>query len=243
MKIVRHHFECVESTNLYGKQHAKQWPSDQITLITASSQTAGYGRFNRRWVSPQGQNIYASFCFFLDSSRTDKGNIPQVLALSAAHVFAKLHFHPQLKWPNDILLSKKKIGGILAETVALDKDCCFILGIGLNVNMNAEDLQRIGRPATSLLAEGGRPYDVESILLALQQEFQNNLLIFLEKGFAPFLDEYRNKILSGAHEIIRFSHSQNIWEGKIHSVSDDGSLYLQLPNGDIKVFSSGEIFP
>ena len=73
-------------------------------------------------------------------------------------------FHTSLKWPNDILLSEKKIAGLLCETTAFSDLICVVLGIGLNVNMPIDLLNKIDRPATSLYAESGKSFDVEKTI-------------------------------------------------------------------------------
>ena len=106
---VKHlHFKQIDSTNTWAKQHTDQWASKGVTLITASEQTAGRGRFKRRWESPPDVNIYATFCFWFDLHRTDLGHIPQILALASAQTLEMLGFFPKIKWPNDVLLGGKK---------------------------------------------------------------------------------------------------------------------------------------
>ena len=241
MQIERRHFQTIDSTNTYGKQHAHEFPHDKITLVTADTQTAGRGRFKRRWVSPPGENIYASFCFFLEKHRHDIGNIPQVLALSAAKTLKQLDFTPELKWPNDVLLSNKKVAGILAETTPLSDLVCMVVGIGLNVNMTKEEMDKIDRPATSLMVEKNQTFDVENVLMMLQKHFNDDLDVFFDEGFFPFLADYRQSMPSDPTKIIRFHDNRTVWEGSFHAINEDGSLTLKLANGDLKTFVAGEI--
>lgn len=239
MDIIRRHFSTIDSTNNWGKEHAHELPHDKITLVTADTQTAGRGRFKRKWESPPGQNIYATFCFFVENVN-GIGNIPQILAISAATVLRKLNFNPTLKWPNDVLISDKKIAGILAETTVVDK-MCMVLGIGLNVNMPRKILYTIDRPATSLMAETGHSFDRELVLKKLQDEFSKSLGIFFSKGFSPFLEIYRAYMPKDSSKILRFHDNRMIWEGTLHSINPDGSLSLKLSNGELKTFIAGEI--
>lgn len=241
MDIVRKHFPSIDSTNTWGKQYAQDLPRDKITLVTADQQTAGRGRFKRHWVSPPNQNIYATFCFFIEKHHSGIGNIPQVLALSTAAVLKELQFQPTLKWPNDILLSRKKVAGILAETTPLSDQLCVVIGIGVNINMPLDLLQQIDRPATSLLAEASRSFDVEEVLQRLTCQFSSDLDRFLAEGFFPFLELYRSYLSLDRGKTIQFHDNRTVWEGVLHGVNNDGSLNLQLPNGDIKTFIAGEI--
>src|SRR6187399_2287969 len=108
MEVIRKHFETIDSTNTWAKQNALHLSLDKMTFLTADEQTAGRGRFNRRWISGKGENVLATFCFALEKHRTDIGNLPQILALSALQVLEKHNLNSQLKWPNDILLNEKK---------------------------------------------------------------------------------------------------------------------------------------
>lgn len=241
MELIRRHFSSIDSTNTWAKQHAHEFPFNKIILVTAAGQTAGRGRFKRRWESPPGENIYASFCFFLEKHRADIGNIPQVLALSAAKMLEELGFHPELKWPNDVLLSGKKAAGILAETTPLSDQRCMIAGIGININMPYEALQKIDRPATSLAVEAGHPFDIETVLEKLQHQFVADLEVFLIEGFLPFFDDYCKRMPRNDARVIRFHDNRAIWEGTIQAINLDGSLNLKLPSGEIKTFVAGEI--
>lgn len=240
MDLQRRHFNIIDSTNTWAKQNAHLFPRDQITLLTADAQTAGRGRFKRNWVSPPSQNIYASFCFFLEKHRKDIGNIPQVLAISAAKTLEQNGLKPSLKWPNDVLVSQKKIVGILAETTPLSDQICMIAGIGLNVNMPIELLRSIDRPATSMLIEAKKAFDIEIVLQQLQKEFVSDLQIFIEEGFHPFLNDYRSRLVID-NKIIRFHDNRTVWEGYLFSINEDGSLNMRLLDNTQKTFVAGEI--
>ncbi len=242
MKIQRYHFETIGSTNTWAKENAHAFFLDSMTLVTAKTQTAGRGRFNRQWLSPATDNIYATFCFFVEKERKDIGNIPQVLAIVTAQTLQGLGFESALKWPNDILLSDKKVAGILCETTPLEK-LCVVLGIGVNVNMSQDELAQIDRPATSLAIEGKTSLVSEELLNLLQINFLQALQEFLEKGFLPFLPDYKKLLWVPSNLRLCFHDNQRIWSGKFHAINDDGSLSLQLDDGEIKVFVAGEILP
>lgn len=243
METIHKHFNTIDSTNTWAKLNCHLFDLDKVTLITADQQTGGRGRFNREWVSPPLENIYATFCFSIDKSRKDLGNIPQVLSLSAAKILKTYGFKPILKWPNDILLSNKKAGGILCETVSFEKHLTVVIGIGLNINMSSELLEKIGRPATSLKVESGKTFQVKTVLKDLETQFIQDLEIFFEFGFKPFLDAYRNYIWTGNGKKISFHDNINMVQGFFHSINDDGTLNLTMPDGTVKMFLSGEFLP
>jgi BirA family transcriptional regulator, biotin operon repressor / biotin---[acetyl-CoA-carboxylase] ligase len=241
MEIVRRHFPSLDSTNNWAKQNAQQLDRNCLTLVTASEQTAGRGRFSRRWISPANQNIYATFCLFVEKHRIDIGNLPQVLAMSAAKTLKDLGFETKLKWPNDVLIQGKKIAGILSETTPLSDELCVILGIGINVNMPQEILDQIDLPAISLVALDGVQRDVEEVLGLLQKNFVEALDLFLEEGFHPFLLDYRDSMAYDVGDPIRFHDNRVVRKGVFLGINEDGSLKMILDTGEMKTFHAGEI--
>lgn len=239
--MIRKHFEIIDSTNTWAKTHAPELDKEAVTLVTASEQTAGRGRFKRKWESPPGLNIYATFCFFIEKHRDEIKNLPQVLSISACEIVKQLGFAPKLKWPNDVLLSGKKMAGLLCETTPLSDHLCVALGIGLNVNMPLDILQQIDRPATSLFAEDGIKRNVEEITQSLQKQFLLDLDMFTEIGFHHFLEIYKSYMVHSEGDLIRFHDNRMVWTGTFKSLNEDGSLNLLLETGETKTFHAGEI--
>ncbi|MCB1112346.1 MAG: biotin--[acetyl-CoA-carboxylase] ligase [Chlamydiales bacterium] len=239
MKTVHHHFPLIYSTNTWALQNSPTFARDALTIVTADEQSLGRGRLGREWKSPAGKNIYMTFGFFLDSSRRDIGNIPQVLALTGIELLRQFDFVTLLKWPNDLMIDQKKVGGILTETKP-DNDTIFIaVGIGINVNMSFEETSAIDKPATSLLVEGGHEIPISSLQTLLIERFEESLALFIEEGFSPFLDPLR-AALDTRHPV-QYSDGNAVWHGQIAALNDDGSLTLRLDDGSLKVCHSGEL--
>lgn len=170
MEIIHYHFETIPSTNDWAKANLSTFDKTKLTLVTAEAQTAGKGRFGRTWVSPGKLNIYASFCFFVQEQH-DPLLLTRLFSLATAKVLEEKGVHCDLKWPNDLLVHGKKIAGILCETM----DLGVVIGLGLNVNMPAQQLQEVGQPATSLLEETGRAWDVLEVLESVKRHFAADL--------------------------------------------------------------------
>lgn len=234
------HFETIDSTNTWAKTHVEQWAAEGVTLVTASQQTAGRGRFKRRWESPPDVNIYATFCFWFPLQRPDIGQIPQLLALAAAQTLEKNGFTPKIKWPNDVLLNDKKIGGILCETVLENSQRGVICGIGLNINMSQEILEEIDRPATSLLVESGSLFKPFAILEDLKNEFIPMLHQFIAKSFAPFFPLFQARSALQKGQKIYFHDNQHLIEAQFECLHPSGAVELRLCNGNLKIFYAGE---
>ena len=255
----RIHFEQIESTNTWAKSHPEEWSQEGITLITASEQSGGRGRFKRQWFSPPGVNIYATFCFWLNIESAHIGHLPQILAISAAEVIEGEGFSVQIKWPNDLLLNGKKIGGILCETILESfsekksdhqekleekkhgkERRGVICGIGMNINMIQEQLEKIDRPATSLFVASQRVFDIPSILTLLGERFSDHLKRFQNEGFAPFFPFLKDHSPFKSGDNITFHDNQTLIKGKFIQLKFDGSVELCLSDGTIRVVHAGE---
>lgn len=241
MEINRVYLPTVGSTNTWAKEHAHEFNKEALTLITAGEQTAGRGRFKREWVSPADCNLYATYVFFCSDLKPEIGNLPQVLALAAYQALFPISNLVRIKWPNDLVVEKKKLAGILCEVTEVDSHYAVILGIGININMSKSDLERIDRPAISLMEIRGESLDQEEVSEAVHHQFFELLSIFLEQGFSPFLKSFRAALIHKKGDPIRFSNFKSVIEGVFLHIDVDGSLFLQLPDGSEKRFISGEL--
>lgn len=234
-KIQYHHFESIPSTNTWSMQNADAFDREAVTIVTANTQSAGRGRLSRLWESPAGVNLYLTFCLFVEEGEVNISNIPQILALAVAEVIQKISIEAQLKWPNDIVIKGKKIGGILCETKPMN-DCRFV-AVGLGLNVNASD--KIPSTATSLLLESGVVQPLDSIKILIEEHFLADLALFRDEGFKRFCGAFQQKLYMP--QTFQFHHGDQITTGAFHSLNEDGSLSLLLENGMKKTFYYGEI--
>ena len=240
MEINDIHLESVDSTNQYAKTHYSQFDPDQLTCISAEEQTAGRGRLQRRWESPKGKNIYVTFCFRLPLPTLHLVSLSQIMTLSLSMVLLKEGLFPKIKWPNDVQLNSKKMAGILCETEFHPHHIDIFLGVGINVNMDAQQLSRIDQPATSLLIETNQTWDRSALLKKLQKQFLADLQKFKKEGFTPFHSQFEN-LLAYKGQTIHCFDGKKEWVGICHSVTNDGQLNLYLPNKEIHTVISGDI--
>lgn len=236
------HFPSISSTNSWSKEHAAQFDPTQLTIVTADEQTAGRGRFKRSWVSPKDCNLYITYTFFIDRLDANVGNLPQVLALSAHELLQEKLQSIRIKWPNDLVIGKKKLAGILCEVTEVAPQWAVVIGIGINVNTPRSILEGIDRPATSLSEELGNPLDRQLLAEELHIKFNTFLKCFLQTGFAPLLVNFKKALIHQPGDTIQFHDFQKIITGTFLDLNDDGSLNLKLPNGSIKRCDSGELF-
>lgn len=168
------HFEQLDSTRSYAREHAGEFKPEGITLITADFQTGGKGQFGRIWVSPPDRNLLATYVFRWPNDKATL-HLAHLLAFAAIEVLRKWGVDPTFKHPNDILVRGKKIAGTLGETTPEKGYTLVLASIGLNVNMTAKELEQIDQPATSLAVELGREQDREALLQELSTAFLHQL--------------------------------------------------------------------
>jgi BirA family transcriptional regulator, biotin operon repressor / biotin---[acetyl-CoA-carboxylase] ligase len=160
-------------------EHVGSTPSTQLLLApdapegalgVAEEQTAGRGRLGRRWFAPAGTSLLCSLQLRPDTPTERLPELTGVAARACADAIAALTgLEPALKFPNDVLVGGRKVAGILAEA----RDGRVVLGVGINVNVPADELpEEVDRPATSLLVETGRELDRAELLAELLERLE-----------------------------------------------------------------------
>ena len=242
MKKIKNIFlKEIDSTNKYAKENLSSFDLKNITCITSDHQTEGKGRYNRKWISPKEKNILTTFVFRLSSFPKNIGSLSLLACLSICKCLEKENLKPKIKWPNDIQLNEKKLAGILCESVFSKNYVDIILGLGININANKEDLSIIDQPATSLFIETKKTWDRKKFLENLQNEFAQNLDVFEKKGFSSCLSDF-DKRIAYKDKTLHFYDGENIFKGHIDSVTEDGSLRFYIATTkEIRTFHSGEI--
>ena len=182
----------VNSTNLYAKQNLDSL--EDKTVISASVQTSGRGRFNRAWIDLGQGNLFMTIV--LKPSDTFKdvyANLTQYLSVILCKVLKEYGLVPSIKWPNDVLIGGKKISGILSETVMQGHSFKgLVLGIGVNLNAKSEDLSLVkDKEITALNIELGQDYADKNLFMEkLLNKFFAHYDEFLNNGFAYIKDDY-----------------------------------------------------
>ena len=160
-------------------EHVGSTPSTQLllapdapegALVVAEEQTAGRGRLGRNWFAPAGTSLLCSLQLRPDTPTERLPELTGVAARACADAIAALTgLEPALKFPNDVLVGGRKVAGILAEA----RDGRVVLGVGINVNLPADELpEDVDRPATSLLVETGRELDRAELLAELLERLE-----------------------------------------------------------------------
>ncbi|MFZ5452645.1 MAG: biotin--[acetyl-CoA-carboxylase] ligase [Thermodesulfobacteriota bacterium] len=237
-----HHFESLPSTNDLAKELGSQ-DAPEGSLVVAESQTQGRGRLGREWDSPPGDGIYVSL---LLRPPLPPSEMPQITLTTAVAVVRALKkaagVAPGIKWPNDLLLDGKKLGGILTE-METESDCIrhLVVGLGLNVN-NREFPPPLNLTATSLALATGSSSSRLRILKAWLEEFEALYDLFLHQDFRVILDEWREYNVTLGQTVTVRQGPREI-SGLALEVATDGALLLRQRTGEVVRVTSGEIVP
>ncbi len=234
------YLDSVTSTNDEMKQRARAG-APEGTLMVAREQRAGRGRGGRQWTSKPG-NLYMSL---LLRPLGNAGVVAQVsflaaVALADALVKVAPDLTPRLKWPNDVLIDGAKISGILLESSAQSGGGVdwLVLGMGVNVAHHPEEA---GRAATSLHALGAADCTVFLLLAALAPALLHWLDIWREAGFAPLRRAWLERA-AGLDGRLRVRLPKEEFTGTFRDLDGDGSLIVELPDGEMRVIKAGEVF-
>jgi BirA family biotin operon repressor/biotin-[acetyl-CoA-carboxylase] ligase len=209
------------------------------TLILAEAQTRGRGRLGREWFSPKYKGIYLSLILKPQIPPNQASIFTLLAAVSICEAIKEITvLDAQIKWPNDILIHNKKLGGILTELNAeMDEIHFVIIGIGLNVN---NDKKTLISGATSLKSEKKENINRIELLQAILHKIEANYLIFQKKGSPLILEKWRDYNITLGRRVKIFSHRQHI-EGEAIDIDSDGGLLLRKDSGLTQKITAGDV--
>jgi BirA family biotin operon repressor/biotin-[acetyl-CoA-carboxylase] ligase len=232
-----YYYNEIDSTNHVAENFAQQSFRQGITVV-ADSQTAGRGRSTNQWFSPLGENIYCSLLlkpdvFFLH-------RIPFVAGLAVAKTLAALGLKIDLKWPNDLLIDDRKIGGILVQSAMEGGTLKYaVVGFGINVNTTSFPAH-LKESATSIANELGELSDRESILAGILMHFEKLYLEITEVSWEDFSKEIEKKSSFVRNCEVRIENHEGLTEGITAGLDSYGGLIVNTADG-ARVFYSGEV--
>jgi len=238
------YFPELKSTNIIAKEKALHRAEgiDKGTLIITEKQSAGKGRLGRKWFSPTG-GIWLSIILY---PQLPPSYIPRITLMSAVAVVKAIkvctQIEPQIKWPNDILISEKKVCGILTEMSAeLDMINWVVVGIGINVNIDHRKFpENIQANTISLKEVSGKEILRVKLAQTFLQEFEKYYDKLKRKEFPSILKEW--KLYS--HTLgrkIRVDMGERIITGEAVDINEEGALVLKKEDGELIKIISGTI--
>ena len=234
-------FTETDSTNNRAKRLGDEGAAHG-TLVVAERQTAGKGRRGRRWESPAGSSIYMSI-LLRPEIRPDRASmLTLVMAQSVAKAIRNVTGREVLiKWPNDIILNRKKICGILTEmSTEIEWINYVVIGAGINVNTK-EFPDDIAGTATSLYLEGSRGIQRSRLLAEVLKQFEDHYESFLEAGDLSFMQEEYNELLVNKDREVRIMEPGQEYNGRAVGINNNGELLVCTEDGRIRSVYAGEV--
>ncbi|MCL2874224.1 MAG: biotin--[acetyl-CoA-carboxylase] ligase [Defluviitaleaceae bacterium] len=237
------YFTELTSTNDHAKKMVLGGTAKNGDAVIANNQTAGKGRMGRSWIAEPDAGLYTSVIIELPTTAIWATLLFGLAALNAVEKTIESG-SASLKWPNDVLISGKKVCGILVEGCrSPDGINYFIVGVGINVNNN-EFPAELSNKATSLFLETGENYSVSKIATQLFHEM-DYLYERCKKdtgyeGFRPFAEEYRQKCMTLNKDVI-ITVSRNVISCRAVDIAATGGLVIKLDNDATMIVSSGEV--
>jgi BirA family transcriptional regulator, biotin operon repressor / biotin---[acetyl-CoA-carboxylase] ligase len=234
-------FPRTGSTNEDALLWAAQGAKDG-SLVIADQQTSGRGRLGRKWVTNPGSAL--AFTLILRLTKNEINHLSLFSPLGALAVSEaikhKCHLQAQVKWPNDVLINRKKVCGILTESLWSDnKHIGLVLGIGINISPTSiPDRTELLFPATCLENECGYAIDREIFMHAVLDVFFQ----FRPKlGTTEYIHLWQEQ-LAFKNEVVQIENLEKpIFEGILQGVDEKGNLILLQTDGNIVVFSIGDV--
>ena len=229
----------IDSTNLWIKRLAKEGASEG-TLALAEFQSAGRGRLGRSWEVPEGTSVMMSILLRPKFEPQYAPTLTLVMGMAVAKAVKSLGFDVSIKWPNDVVVSHKKICGILTEMGVRDGKIDYaVIGVGINVNIKEFPEEMVDK-ATSLYLESGKEFDRSQIPGLVMEAFEKYYEKFAATCDLSGLKEEYESILANYNQPVRVL-AKEPYEGVARGITDGGELLVEKTDGTIVAVSAGEV--
>ena len=236
-----HHFFRTDSTNRVALDLGYANEAEGAVVL-AEQQTAGRGRAGRTWHSERATGIYVTLLLRPKISPVQAPLLTMMAGLSAhAAIQAQTGLHPDLKWPNDLMLNGKKLGGILTEMHAETTLVRFVIvGIGINVNQDKFPAE-LSEIATSLYAETGKAQSRLELLTRLLREFETDYNRFLREGSASITERFAKVSSYASGKKVRVTNGAESYVGVTAGLRPEGLLQVQREDGAVSTVFAGDV--
>lgn len=235
-----HFAEKVDSTNEWAKTLGKEGAAHG-TLAVAEYQSAGKGRLGRRWTAPAGSSVMMTILLRPDFEPQYAPMLTVVMGLSVAQAAQRIGVDTSIKWPNDVVVSRKKICGILTEMSVEEGNIRYVvIGVGINVNLDTLP-DELADKATSLYLETGKTYDRNEMVAYVMECFEENYERFVKSGDLALLQEDYNRMLANCGQPVRVLDPLSPYEGIARGIDQKGELVVEKTDGTVVCVSAGEV--
>ncbi|MGI6606418.1 MAG: biotin--[acetyl-CoA-carboxylase] ligase [Peptococcia bacterium] len=235
-------FPLLDSTNEEAKRLAAAG-APEGTVVVSEQQQQGKGRIGRQWASPPKIGLWFTLILRPAVLPVHAAQLTFVSAVAVCLALKEATGLPlTLKWPNDLLWDGKKVGGILTELSAeIEKINFIIVGIGINVNQKEEDWpSELRNMAVSLQIAAGRTFHRAAILQVILAKYEELYHNYLQNGFAPILQAWRELNSTLGQEVVVKS-PEGSFVGRAEDVNADGCLLVRKASGELETVIVGDV--
>ena len=235
-----HFAKETDSTNEWIKKLSKEG-APEGTLAVAEFQSAGKGRLGRSWQAPEGSSVMMSILLRPTFEPQYASMLTLVMGLSVAEAVRDTGVKVSIKWPNDVVVSHKKICGILTE-MGLEKGRIREVVIGDGINVNLEEIpEELQDKATSLYLETGKKFDRSELIGKIMEKFEKNYEKFIQTCDLSMMVEEYNDMLANRQQPVRILDKMHPYEGTALGINEQGELLVRDREGTLQVVRSGEV--
>lgn len=235
-------FEETTSTNDIVEKLARDGVKEGV-VVFAEMQSKGRGRLGRRWISPAKKGLWFSILLRPNMRPPETTQLTVAAATGVRRAVEKFTgLKAAIKWPNDILFGEKKAAGILMEMSAeLDRVKYIILGIGVDVNLNAGEFSpELRKIATSIKTELGKAVSRPELAVAILRELDHDYSRITSGQFAAVADEWEKHGTTLGNDVVIRTGDRQI-RGRAESLDEDGALLLRTVHGHLERIVGGDV--
>jgi len=233
-----HYYEMISSTMDIAMEFGVKGCKEGL-VVCAEGQYKGRGRLSRFWSSPKNRGIYLSLILKPKISPTESPKLTLLSAVAVCQAIRKIaKLDCFIKWPNDLIINNKKVGGILTEMNAeMDMVKFVIIGLGINAN-TPESL--LPPKATSLKEQLGERISRIELTKQILREIEKEYLLFQREGFEPIIKEWKKLSITLGHRVKVQFHKEHL-EGEALNIDSDGALLVRRDSGFVERVTAGDI--
>jgi BirA family transcriptional regulator, biotin operon repressor / biotin---[acetyl-CoA-carboxylase] ligase len=237
-----HVFQETTSTNDVIEKLARDGVREGV-VVFAESQTRGRGRLGRKWMSPARKGLWFSVLLRPELPPQSATQVTVASATALRRALAlQTGLEPEIKWPNDILLKGRKVAGILTELSAeLDRIKFVILGIGVDINLDANDFPlELRAQATSLKVELGTAVSRAELAVRVLRELELDYERIRRGEFGALADEWESHCSTIGREVIIQAGGREV-RGRAESLGEEGALLVRTEHGHLEAIVGGDV--
>ena len=234
-------FNQLDSTNRWLMDQASKNPVNNQICI-ADAQTAGIGRNGKSWQASASKNILLSIAHQFTGPVAKLSGLSLVTALALVDALEQFGVDQlAVKWPNDVYLDGKKLAGILIQNQSITKDVQYtVVGVGLNISIEKEEMQNINQPVAELRKVGLGIDQREKIMAGLIENLLAAFDQFSVHGLEAFYSRW-NELDYLKNKKVELKHTHETVKGRYVGINAEGAMRIALPNNQIEEYYVGEL--